>query len=87
MSLITPQIGDLVIMQSVRNQFQLLTHDDESNKCFLELYERYCHDFKKSIIPDEFLDEHCIHGLFVIGRINFRNFIYVPNRRRICLHK
>lgn len=74
-SLFIPDLGHLVIKQTVADQFQLLTHDNKSFDCLLDITEVLLHDGQQPVVPDNLLNEHSIHRFFIAGWIFLLDFV------------
>jgi len=69
----------LIVINRIAQLFEILTHDNETLKCLLEIIKRAFHDRQQSIIPDNLLNEDSVHGFVIIGGVLFDNVFKVEH--------
>jgi len=65
-----PVLWHLVIIKRVGHSIKFFGHDDLSDKGKLHVLEHFLHEDEKLVVSDEFLSQHSVHGLIVIGWVS-----------------
>jgi len=78
-----PGLGDDVIEQAVSHFVQLLTHDYISLYTLLNIDQGRSNSHYKSVVSEELLGKHSVHGLFVLDGVLLSGVFSVKDLRKL----
>jgi hypothetical protein len=63
----SPSSWDLIVKERCSHLIEILTHDDLTLNCLLNISKHFSHNYKQLVVSNDFLGKHSVHGLGVLS--------------------